>query len=64
MNNRVENDKYLLELSKSYPKRSSVMSEIINLNAILNLPKGTEHFTQAILNLQDLLQYLIRFVHP
>ena len=41
-------DKYLLELSKSYPDRSSVLSEIINLNAILNLPKGTEHFMSDI----------------
>ena len=48
MNNRMENDKYLLELSKSYPNRSSVLSEIINLNAILNLPKGTEHFMSDI----------------
>ncbi len=44
----VENDKYLLELAKSYPSRSSVLSEIINLNAILNLPKGTEHFMSDI----------------
>ncbi len=36
--------KYLLELAKTYPSRSAAMSEIINLNAILNLPKGTEHF--------------------
>ena len=41
----IEKDtKYLLELAKSYPTRSSAVSEIINLNAILNLPKGTEHF--------------------
>ncbi len=38
------NEKYLPELSKSYPNRNKVLSEIINLNAILNLPKGTEHF--------------------
>ncbi len=36
--------KYLSELAKSYPNRKSALSEIINLNAILNLPKGTEHF--------------------
>ena len=48
MNNCIENDKYLLELSKSYPTRSAVLSEIINLNAILNLPKGTEHFMSDI----------------
>ncbi|MBR2860392.1 MAG: fructose-1,6-bisphosphatase [Clostridia bacterium] len=37
-------NKYLIELSKKYPNRNAVLSEIINLNAILNLPKGTEHF--------------------
>lgn len=36
--------KYLTELSKSYPTQSAVKGEIINLSAILNLPKGTEHF--------------------
>ncbi len=43
-----ENQKYLFELSKSYPNRQKVLSEIINLNAILNLPKGTEHFMSDI----------------
>ena len=37
-------NKYMNELAKSYPDRSRAISEIINLNAILNLPKGTEHF--------------------
>ena len=36
--------KYLNELARTYPNRSAVLNEIINLNAILNLPKGTEHF--------------------
>ncbi|MBQ2863455.1 MAG: fructose-bisphosphatase class III, partial [Clostridia bacterium] len=36
--------KYLRELARSYPDRESVRSEIINLSAILELPKGTEHF--------------------
>ena len=40
--------KYLLELSKRYPTRSAVESEIIKLSAILNLPKGTEHFLSDI----------------
>lgn len=44
----MENRKFLLELSKSYPNRKSVTEEIINLNAILNLPKGTEHFLSDI----------------
>jgi len=41
---KEKDTKYLKELAKSYPTRSSAVSEIINLNAILNLPKGTEHF--------------------
>lgn len=40
--------KYLKELAKSYPTKSAVLTEIINLNAILNLPKGTEHFMSDI----------------
>ncbi len=35
---------YLKLLSKSYPSISAAAAEIINLQAILNLPKGTEHF--------------------
>lgn len=48
MQGYIENDKYLSELSKSYPNRRMAVSEIINLNAILNLPKGTEHFMSDI----------------
>lgn len=36
--------KYLKLLSNQFPTISEVASEIINLQAILNLPKGTEHF--------------------
>lgn len=36
--------KYLELLAKQYPTIRSVCTEIINLRAILNLPKGTEHF--------------------
>ena len=36
--------KYLLELAKQYPSRKAAAAEIIRLNALLNLPKGTEHF--------------------
>ena len=40
----AETMKYLKLLSEKYPSKRSVTREIINLNAILNLPKGTEHF--------------------
>ena len=36
--------KYLDLLSEKFPNQQSVFTEIINLQAILNLPKGTEHF--------------------
>ncbi len=36
--------KYLELLSEKFPNQQSVFTEIINLQAILNLPKGTEHF--------------------
>lgn len=36
--------KYLQLLSKSFPNIQAASTEIINLEAILNLPKGTEHF--------------------
>lgn len=40
----LQDEKYLRLLAEKYPSRQSVCREIINLNAILNLPKGTEHF--------------------
>ena len=39
-----EKEKYMHLLAKEYPTRQAACREIINLNAILNLPKGTEHF--------------------
>ena len=40
--------KYLNMLSRIYPTTQSVCTEIINLRAILNLPKGTEHYVSDI----------------
>lgn len=39
---------YLELLSNNYPNRNAAFTEIINLQAILNLPKGTEHFMSDI----------------
>ena len=36
--------KYIKLLSKDYPSIQSACTEIINLQAIMQLPKGTEHF--------------------
>lgn len=40
--------KYLKLLSKSFPNIATTTTEIINLDAILNLPKGTEHFVSDL----------------
>ena len=40
--------KYLELLSKEFPSVQEVSTELINLTAILNLPKGTEHFLSDI----------------
>ncbi|MCR4689910.1 MAG: fructose-1,6-bisphosphatase [Lachnospiraceae bacterium] len=40
--------RYLKTLSKQYPDIASASTEIINLQAILNLPRGTEHFMTDI----------------
>ena len=48
MKNIEKELKYLKILSKQYPSISKASTEIINLEAILNLPKGTEHFISDI----------------
>lgn len=40
--------KYLERLAELYPSIASASTEMINLQAILNLPKGTEHFLTDI----------------
>ena len=45
----IENDMHYLQLlAKSFPNVAAASTEIINLSAILNLPKGTEHFLADI----------------
>lgn len=47
--NEIEKDlRYLNLLAKQYPNIASASTEIIHLEAILNLPKGTEHFISDI----------------
>ena len=43
-----EKMKYLKLLAKQFPTEQSVCTEIVNLTAIQNLPKGTEHFMSDI----------------
>ena len=51
---------YLKLLAKQYPTIAEVTTELINLNAILNLPKGTEHFLTDIHGEYDAFSYHLR----
>jgi len=42
------NERYLQLLSEKFPNSQAVVSELINLRAILSLPKGTEHFVSDL----------------
>ena len=54
MNEDITTDKvmtdlrYLQLLSRCFPTIADASTEIINLEAILNLPKGTEHFLSDV----------------
>ena len=48
MNEKYNKEKYLQLLSKEYKNANEVSEEIINLQAITNLPKGTEVFLSDI----------------
>ncbi len=52
--------KYLKLLSQSYPTIQTASTEIINLSAILNLPKGTEHFISDIHGEYDVFLHIIK----
>ncbi len=52
--------RYLKSLSKQYPTVAAAATEIINLQAILSLPKGTEHFITDIHGEYDQFQHVMR----
>lgn len=54
-----EYDKYLKLLKDKYPTKQSVYRELINLNAIMNLPKGTEHFMSDLHGEYDAFYHII-----
>lgn len=47
-------------ISKQYATSQDVMTEIINLQAILNLPKGTEHFLSDLHGESETFFHLLR----
>lgn len=58
---KVRADRRVLELlSNSFPNIGSASTEIINLKAILNLPKGTEHFVADIHGESDAFVHILK----
>ena len=52
--------RYLELLSHSFPTIASASTEIINLEAIMNLPKGTEHFLADLHGEYEAFQHVLR----
>lgn len=48
MDNFQSQERYLRLLSDRFPNADAVVTELINLHAILSLPKGTEHFVSDL----------------
>ncbi len=57
----IEKDMRYLELmASSFPTIADASTEIINLSAILNLPKGTEHFLADIHGESQAFQHILK----
>ncbi|HIZ91152.1 MAG TPA: fructose-1,6-bisphosphatase [Candidatus Bacteroides merdavium] len=52
--------RYLQLLSHSFPTIADASTEIINLEAILNLPKGTEHFLTDLHGEYEAFQHVLK----
>jgi len=52
--------KYLKLLAKEFPTVQEVSTELINLTAILNIPKGTEHFLSDIHGEYDTFNHFLK----
>lgn len=55
-----EDLRYLRLLARNFPNIATASTEIINLEAILNLPKGTEHFLADLHGEYEAFQHVLR----
>ena len=60
MNHKTPEEKFLLQLAREYPNVAAASSEIINLQAILRLPKATEHFMSDLHGEADAFSHILR----
>ncbi len=58
--NMILNKNHLDLLAQKYDSEEKVVTEIINLEAILNLPKGTEHFVSDLHGEYQAFQHVLR----
>ena len=58
-NYKPEELRYLQLLARQYPTVHAAGTEIVNLQAILNLPKGTEHFISDIHGEYEAFQHIL-----
>jgi len=57
----IQADKHYLQLlSQSFPTIADAAKEIINLEAIMNLPKGTEHFLADLHGESEAFQHVLK----
>ncbi len=57
----IKADKHYLQLlSQSFPTIADAAKEIINLEAIMNLPKGTEHFLADLHGESEAFQHVLK----
>ena len=57
----MENEKNYLEyLAELYPTIEKAATEIINLQSVINLPKGTEHFLSDIHGEYEAFSHVLR----
>ena len=60
MHNFQEQERYLRLLSERFPNADAVVTELINLHAILSLPKGTEHFVSDLHGASNAFIHMIK----
>ena len=67
MNNKIhekdfseERLEYLKLLAEKFPNENAASTEIINLKAIMNLPKGTEHFLSDLHGEYEAFEHILK----
>lgn len=56
----MSEDKYYTLLKEKFQNKENVVTEIINLEAILHLPKGTEHFVSDVHGEYEAFDHVLR----